>query len=92
MKSAYQLAMERLEKHSPSSTLTPGQKTQIVEIESIAKAKVAEKELFLREQISKAVAIGDHQAAHQIEQQLASELRVIQANAEEKKTAIRKQA
>ena len=91
MKSAYELAMERLEKHSPSSQLTADQKAQIAEIELIARAKMAEKELFLREQLSKAVASGDHQGVQQIEQQLASELRAIQANAEEKKAAVRKQ-
>jgi len=90
MKSAYELAMERLEKSSPSSQLTAAQKSQIAEIESMAKAKIAEKDLFLREQITKAIGSGDYQSAQQIEQQLARELRAIQADAEDRKAAVRK--
>jgi hypothetical protein len=90
MKSAYELAMERLEKNSPSSQLTAAQKSQIAEIESMARAKIAEKDLFMREQITKAVASGDYQSAQQIEQQLAREMRAIQADAEDRKDAVRK--
>ena len=89
MKSAYQLAMDRLEKQSPSSTLTASQKSKIAEIDSMARAKVAEKELFLRGQVTKALASGDHQGAQQIEQQLALEIRKVQSDAEDKKAAVR---
>jgi hypothetical protein len=89
MKSAYELAMSKLEKQSPSSTLTAAQKSEIAEIESVARAKTAEKELFLREQITKALASGDLQAAQQIEQQLAREVRGIHSDAEERKAAVR---
>ena len=58
MKSAYELAMERLEKHSPTAKLTKEQKAAIAEIESAAKAKVAEKEVFLKDQMTKATAQG----------------------------------
>ena len=54
MKSAYELAMERLEKNAPSVALTSEQKTQLAEIDSSYKAKIAEKELFLKDQIRKA--------------------------------------
>ena len=53
MKSAYELAMERLEKQSPTAKLNTRQKTEIAEIESTAKAKIAEKEVFLKDQITK---------------------------------------
>lgn len=89
MKSAYELAMDRLEKQSPSSKLTGAQKTQIAEIESKARAKIAEKELFLREQITKALANGDLQGAQQIEQQLAREIHGINSAMEEQKAAVR---
>ena len=89
MKSAYELAMDRLEKQSPSSKLTDAQKLQIAEIESMARAKIAEKELFLREQMTKALANGDPQAAQQIEQQLAREIRGINSDMEERKAAVR---
>jgi len=89
MKSAYELAMERLEKHAPTSQLTAAQKAQIAEIDSLARAKSAEKDLFLREQITKALAGGDYQSAQQLEQQLVRELRGIHADADERKAAVR---
>jgi len=54
MKSAYELAMERLEKASPSLSLTEDQKKELAEVDSVYRAKIAEKELFLRNQIQKA--------------------------------------
>lgn len=90
MKSAYELAMERLEKQSPSAPLTEAQKAQIAEVTSIARAKVAEKELFLKEQISKAQSTGDFASVPQLEQQLAREVARIQQDAEDKKERIRR--
>jgi hypothetical protein len=89
MKSAYELAMERLERSSPTATLTPEQKERIAEVESIAQAKIAEKELFLKEQIFKAIQTGDQASVAQLEQQLAMETRRIQSDAEDKRAAIR---
>lgn len=43
MKTAYELAMERLEKaHGPARKLTDDQKAQIAEIEKLYEAKIAE--------------------------------------------------
>lgn len=92
MKSAYELAMERLERSSPSATLTPKQKERIAEVESLAQAKIAEKELFLKEQIFKAIQAGDHASVTQLEQQLAMEIRRIQSDAEAKRASIRGEA
>jgi hypothetical protein len=89
MKSAYELAMERLEKHSPTAALSAEQKEQIAEIESIAKSKMAEKELFLKDQMAKAAASGDHAGIGQLEQQLAYDLQRIQSSAEEQKEKVR---
>lgn len=89
MKSAYELAMERLEQKSPTAILTSEQKERIAEVESVAQSKIAEKELFLKEQISKALHVGDTTSAEQLEQQLAMEIRRIQSEAEAKRTAIR---
>jgi len=44
MKSAYELAMERLEKKAPSLALTDEQKQQIGEIDSTFKARIAEQD------------------------------------------------
>ena len=54
MKSAYELAMERLQKASPSLALNEDQKKQLAEIDSVYRAKIAEKELFLKNQIRSA--------------------------------------
>jgi hypothetical protein len=89
MKSAYELAMERLEKQSPSLKLNDAQKAEIAEISSLAKAKIAERELVLRDQIREAREKGDLQSALQIEQDLARETARIQEEAEAKKERIR---
>ena len=81
--------MERLEKQSPTAALSAGQKNQIAEIESLAKAKIAEKELFLKEQIAKAVSGGDYAAVGQLEQQMAHDIQRIHADAAEKKEQVR---
>lgn len=89
MKSAYELAMERLEKQSPTQKLTEQQKAEIADIDSQTKAKIAEREVFLREQISKAQFSGDETAVAQLEDQLARELKRIQQDGEEKKEKVR---
>jgi len=89
MKSAYELAMERLEKQSPTAKLTDAQKAEIAEIDSQTKAKLAEREVFLQDQIAKARFGGDDTAAESLEDQLARELRRIQQDGEDKKEKIR---
>lgn len=90
MKSAYELAMERLEKEAPTVKLTEEQKAEIAEVESVAKARVAQEELFLKGEIAKAQAKGDAGAIESLERQLANELRKIQEECEVKKEKIRK--
>ena len=48
MKSAYELAMERLAQSQPIVMLTDDQKKKLAEIESTFEARIAEKELFLK--------------------------------------------
>ncbi len=90
MKSAYELAMERLEKQAPTVNLTEEKKAELAEIDSIAKARTAEKELFLGEQIAKARAAGQFAEIEAIEKQLVSELRRIQEDCEAKKERVRR--
>ncbi len=89
MKSAYELAMERLEKQSPTANITKKQKEEIAEIESTHKAKIAEKEVFLKDQIKKAAASGQAAELESLEKQLAFELRRLKEQCEEKKAKIR---
>jgi ABC-type hemin transport system substrate-binding protein len=85
MKSAYELAMERLEKSAPTVTLTDAQKAEIAEIDSTYKARIAEKEMFLKDQMRLAQTTGKFEEADSLEQQLAAEIRNLQADCETKK-------
>jgi hypothetical protein len=89
MKSAYELAMERLQKNAPSVALTNDQKQQLAEIDSTFKAKIAEKELFLKDQIRKAQVAGKFDEAQSLEKQLAAEIRRLQDDCEAKKEKLR---
>jgi hypothetical protein len=89
MKSAYELAMERLEKSSPSVSLTENQKREIAEIDSMYRAKIAEKELFLKDQIRKAQAAGKFDEVESLERQLSSEIRRLQEECDVKKEKLR---
>jgi hypothetical protein len=89
MKSAYELAMERLEKASPSISLTEDQKKEIAEIDSIYRAKIAEKELFLKGEIRKAQNANKFEEVESLEKQLASEIRRLQEECEVKKGKLR---
>jgi hypothetical protein len=89
MKSAYELAMERLQKNAPTVVLTDEQKQQIAEIESTYKARIAEKELFLKDEIRKARAKGELGEAESLEKQLSVEVRRLQEDCEAKKEKLR---
>jgi hypothetical protein len=90
MKSAYELAMERLQKGSPALTLSDEQKSQLAEIDSRFRAKVAEKELFLKEQIAAAVTSGKMDDVEQLQRQLRSELQRLDQDREAQKEKLRK--
>ncbi len=89
MKSAYELAMERLEKASPSISLTEDQKKEIAEIDSTYRAKIAEKDVFLKDQIRKAQSAGKLEEAESLDKQLASDIRRLQQDCEVKKEKLR---
>jgi hypothetical protein len=89
MKSAYELAMERLAKDQPVVTLTDDQKKQLAEVDSTFKARIAEKELFLKDQISNAQAAGKFEEVQSLEKQLAAEIQRLQQDCEAKKEKLR---
>ncbi len=89
MKSAYELAMERLQKQAPSVQLTDRQKAEISELESRYKARQAEREIGLKDAIAKAAVEGNMEELAALEKQLANEKRKIAAELEEKKEAVR---
>ncbi|MFO1477954.1 MAG: hypothetical protein U1F98_15065 [Verrucomicrobiota bacterium] len=89
MKSAYELAMERLNKTAPTVALSADQKAQIADLESRYKAKIAEREIALQGDIDRAAASGDAEKADELRRLLAAERKSIQAELEEKKSAVR---
>ena len=89
MKSAYELAMEKLAKNQPTVTLTDDQKKQLAEIDSQFKARIAEKELFLKGEIAKAQAAGKFEEIESLQKQLTSEVRWLQEDCETKKEKLR---
>jgi hypothetical protein len=89
MKSAYELAMERLQKASPSLALNEDQKKELAEIDSVYRAKLAEKELFLKNQICSAQNAGKSEDIESLEKQLAAEIRRLQQDCEAKKEKLR---
>ena len=91
MKSAYELAMERLNKASPTVKLTAAQKKEIAELESKCTAKIAEQEIALKDEMEKTVAAGDFEKLEQLEKELANVRKKIQAELEEKKEKVRQQ-
>jgi hypothetical protein len=89
MKSAYELAMERLQKGSPSVTLTAEQKAELAEIDSSFKAKIAERKIFLTDEIRKAVAAGKFDNVESLEKQLTADVIRLQEDCEHKKEKLR---
>ena len=89
MKSAYELAMERLNKQSPQAKMTAEQKKELAELDSRYAAKIAEREIFLKGELARAEEKGDFEACEQLEKQLVSERKTIQAELAEKKEQVR---
>jgi hypothetical protein len=89
MKTAYELAMERLNRTAPSVPLTDEQKKQLAELDSVCAAKIAEREIFLKGKLADAAAKGDLEAMQQLEKQLASDRKSLRAELEEKKEKVR---
>lgn len=92
MKSAYELAMERLAKSDPDASrpLTAEQKDRLAEIDRIYKGKLAEREIFLKKQLNDALADGKADEVQKIQQQLASEKARLEEEREDDKERVRR--
>jgi hypothetical protein len=89
MKSSYELAMERLNKTSPTVKLTAEKKQQLAELDSIYAAKIAERELALKDEIERAANAGDVEKMEELKQRLGIERKALQSQLEDKKEAVR---
>lgn len=94
MKSAYELAMERLAKSDPSAgkTLSPEQKDRLAGIDRVYQGKLAEREIFLRQKLDTALADGNADEADQIRQQIAAEKTRIEEERDAEKDRVRAEA
>jgi len=89
MKSAYELAMERLQKESPDQSLSEEKKAELAELDNLYKSKLAEREVFIGGKIAEAEATGDFEALEQLHRQLTSDKKTLESELEEKKEAVR---
>lgn len=93
MKSAYELAMERLAKEDPdaSSPLTDEQKQRLAAIDQKFEAKIAEREVFLKSKLAEARTKRDAKAVQDIEVQIRNERIRLREESESEKERVRKQ-
>ncbi len=92
MKSAYELAMERLQVTDPEAAkpLTEEQKEALAEIDRTMSAKIAEREIFLQKHLADALKKGEFEEAEKIKKQLANEKARLEEEREERKEKVRK--
>jgi len=89
MKSAYELAMERLNKSSPSVKLNDEQKRKLSDLDTLYASKIAEREIFIKGELAKARDNSDFEAYQSLEKQLSADRNNLRAELEEKKNKIR---
>lgn len=94
MKSAYELAMERLDKSDPSSkhTLNDEQKARLAEIDLIYQGKLAEREIFLKQKLESALTAGNAEEADQMRTQISSEKSRLEEEREAEKNRVRNES
>lgn len=91
MKSAYELAMERLAKSDPAAApLTPVKKARLAEIDRLYQGKIAEREIFLKQQLNQSLAEQKFDEADKIRQQIANEKARLEEEREEEKERVRR--
>ncbi len=89
MKSAYELAMERLGGSKPSKPLTPDQKARLAELDSVYRARIAQEDLSCQEDVSKFREAGDASSIEDRQTLFREQRRRLEQELEEKKERIR---
>ena len=89
MKTAYELAMERLASKEPERKLTPEQKRKLAEVDETYRAKIAEGETFLGAKVAGAKAAGAFEEAEVLQEELSRDLRGIREEWEQKREKAR---
>lgn len=90
MKSAYELAMERLRESDPDpNPLSDEQKKQLADIDRKFKARKAEREIFLQKQLESARRQGQFDELKKIERQIHDEMERLDQEMEAEKDKVR---
>jgi len=90
MKSAYELAMERMGGDDEPKPISQEQKAEIAEITSKYQAKIAERKIFLEKNLADSIAAGDEAGADEFRQQIAHETSSLEEESEQAKEKVRK--
>ena len=92
MKSAYELAMERLAKSDPDAAkpLSAAQKAKLAEIDTVFQGKIAEREIFLKQKLEEAMSKQDYNEIQQVRAQMQSERARLEEEREDEKERVRK--
>lgn len=91
MKSAYELAMERLDRSEPAARpLKPEQKQRLAEIDRVYQGKAAEREIFLRQQLDAALGAQQWDEADKIRKQIAQEKARLEEERDGEKERVRR--
>jgi hypothetical protein len=91
MKSAYELAMERLNTTTPNENtpLTVAQKEELADLDNKYTAKIAEKKISVKKRISDANKNRNYQEIALAEKQLAIDIERIESDRESAKERVR---
>jgi hypothetical protein len=91
MKSAYELAMERLSKSDSGSRkpITAEQRSKLAEVDRVYRGKIAEREIFLKQQLDQALSGHNADEVDKIRKQMASEKVRLEEERESEKDVVR---
>jgi len=93
MKSAYELAMERLARSEPAAQpLTAAQKARLGEIDRVYQGRMAEREIFLKQQLDDALGAQKFDDADKIRKQMSGEKARLEEEREAEKEQVRRKS
>jgi hypothetical protein len=83
--------MERLSKSDPSASrpVTPEQRKRLADVDRLYQGKIAEREIFLKQQLEQALQGRDADAVEKIRKQITSEKARLEEDRESEKEQVR---
>lgn len=91
IKSAYELALERLGDSGGASPVSEEKKRELQDIDRDTEAKVAEQEILFKSRIQAALLAEKHEDAIKLREEMTTELRRLRERGEAKKEEARRQ-